>query len=58
VQTALDAVKSAYATQLATQVAASIPSNNLTSLLAKSPQTIINPISYTIVNLLPFDQPV
>ncbi|KAF9478431.1 hypothetical protein BDN70DRAFT_808791 [Pholiota conissans] len=58
VQTSLDIVKFTYATQLATQLSQSIPAENIVSLLSISPQTIVNPISYTIVNLLPFDQPV
>ena len=31
---------------------------DLQSLMSVSPQTVINPVSYTIVNLVPFNQPV
>ncbi|CAA7263441.1 unnamed protein product [Cyclocybe aegerita] len=61
IQTDLDRVKLDFALQLAARVTSSPDSNltsNLTSLLSTSPQTIINPISYTIVNLIPFNQPV
>ncbi|KAF8884554.1 hypothetical protein CPB84DRAFT_1789023 [Gymnopilus junonius] len=33
-------------------------SANVSAILEISPQTIVNPVSYTIVNLLPFSQPV
>ncbi|PPQ93065.1 hypothetical protein CVT25_011941 [Psilocybe cyanescens] len=52
---------SVHATQLAfaVQFAESISSNsNIASILATSPQTIVNPISFTTVNLVPFSQPV
>lgn len=32
--------------------------SNLPALMATSPQTIVAPVSYTIVNLIPFNQPV
>ncbi|KAJ3494215.1 hypothetical protein NLJ89_g10854 [Agrocybe chaxingu] len=50
-------IKLDFALQLAARVTSS-PDLNLTSFLSTSPQTIINPISYTIVNLIPFNQPV
>ncbi|KAF8972086.1 hypothetical protein BDZ97DRAFT_1011209 [Flammula alnicola] len=54
-QTSLDAVKLQFAIQLAFQLSSSV---NLSPLLSTSPQTVVNPISYTIDNLIPFDQPV
>jgi hypothetical protein len=51
----LDAVTNRLSQQVA-QSAANSPS--LSSILATSPQTIVSPVSYTINNLVPFDQPV
>ncbi|KAF8965752.1 hypothetical protein BDZ97DRAFT_1810828 [Flammula alnicola] len=55
VQASLEAFSGAFAMQTAHQVA---NSSNLASLLTTSPQTVTAPISYTIVNLAPFDIPV
>ncbi|KJA16085.1 hypothetical protein HYPSUDRAFT_71604 [Hypholoma sublateritium FD-334 SS-4] len=55
VQTALDKLTLQIAIQLASQLSSS---SDLASLLSISPQTVVSPISYTIVNLIPFDQPV
>ncbi|KDR66504.1 hypothetical protein GALMADRAFT_1156271 [Galerina marginata CBS 339.88] len=46
-------VATRYATKLSTNSA-----SNVTSILAISPQTIVNPVSYTLINLVPFSQPV
>ncbi|KIM42629.1 hypothetical protein M413DRAFT_408539 [Hebeloma cylindrosporum] len=54
-QTTLDIFALNFATQLAPQLS-SAP--DIASLLSTSPQTVVSPVSYTIVNLLPFDQPV
>jgi len=40
--------------QVAQQVA---NSSNLVSIMTVAPQTIVAPVSYTIQNLAPFDQP-
>lgn len=55
VQAALDAISQRYAQQTAKNAA---NSPNLASILSTSPQTIVQPVSYTINNLIPFDQPV
>ncbi|RDB27751.1 Nitrosoguanidine resistance protein SNG1 [Hypsizygus marmoreus] len=55
VQTSLAAISQSYATQAVGQI---INSPNLQALLRTSPQTVVAPISYTIDNLRPFDQPV
>ncbi|KAF9483273.1 hypothetical protein BDN70DRAFT_873964 [Pholiota conissans] len=54
-QDSLDDIRLNFTTRLASQIS-STP--NLASLLSISPQTVINPVSYQIVNLLPFSQPV
>ena len=51
-------VKAQYALQSASRLAASSPSANLANLLSTAPQIVTSPISYTIVNLIPFNQPV
>ncbi|KAF6761280.1 hypothetical protein DFP72DRAFT_1090248 [Ephemerocybe angulata] len=55
VQAALDAISQRYAQQTAKNAA---NSPILASILSASPQTIVQPVSYTINNLIPFDQPV
>ncbi|KDR71082.1 hypothetical protein GALMADRAFT_254253 [Galerina marginata CBS 339.88] len=55
VQTSLDAIQFNFATQYATRLASS---SGIANLLATSPQTVVSPVSYTIVNLIPFSQPV
>jgi hypothetical protein len=52
---ALDSVTADFAARLAQQVAVD---ENIVSILSNSPQTIVQPVSYTIDNLLPFHQPV
>ncbi|TEB38305.1 hypothetical protein FA13DRAFT_1786108 [Coprinellus micaceus] len=55
IQGTLDAVSKAFATRIAQSVA---NSTAISSILTTSPQTIVSPISYTIDNLIPYDQPV
>ncbi|KAF8991980.1 hypothetical protein BDQ17DRAFT_1223012, partial [Cyathus striatus] len=54
VQTTLEAISKSFAASNAQQLS----QVNLTAVLATSPQTITTPISYSIVNLAPFDIPV
>ncbi|KAF8153412.1 hypothetical protein B0H34DRAFT_800617 [Crassisporium funariophilum] len=55
VQSSLDRITTTFATQLALRLSSV---TNLGSLMATSPQTVVSPISYRIVNLVPFSQPV
>ncbi|KAF9540263.1 hypothetical protein CPC08DRAFT_650973 [Agrocybe pediades] len=55
VQTSLEMISRRIAAQTAQQAA---NSTNLPSVLTISPQTIVTPVSYQIVNLRPFDIPV
>ncbi|KAF8965751.1 hypothetical protein BDZ97DRAFT_1810822 [Flammula alnicola] len=55
VQTSLDTVTLNTSIQFASRLS-SLP--NLASLLSTSPQTVVNPVDYTLVNVLPFAQPV
>ncbi|KAF8886305.1 hypothetical protein BD779DRAFT_1530650 [Infundibulicybe gibba] len=57
VQAALQLSTQTFAVEFAKQVA-SLPSTNLTTLLTVSPQTLITPVSYKLLNLIPFDAPV
>ncbi|KAH6912230.1 hypothetical protein BKA70DRAFT_829109 [Coprinopsis sp. MPI-PUGE-AT-0042] len=52
---ALDSVTASFAIQLAQQVSTN---GNIATILSTSPQTIVQPVYYTINNLLPFHQPV
>ncbi|KAH6904061.1 hypothetical protein BKA70DRAFT_1509496, partial [Coprinopsis sp. MPI-PUGE-AT-0042] len=52
---ALDSVTAGFAIQLAQQVS---NNGNIATILSTSPQTIVQPVYYTINNLLPFHQPV
>ena len=54
-QTVLDIVSKTFAAQMGRTIA---NNPNLSAVLSTSPQTITSPISYTIVNLAPFDEPV
>ncbi|KAF8809225.1 hypothetical protein BYT27DRAFT_7094861 [Phlegmacium glaucopus] len=55
VQSTLDSIQQNYAVQQAANLSAAV---TLTSLMSVSPQTVVSPVSYTMVNLLPFNQPV
>lgn len=55
VQTALENIQNDYSIQQAMNLSTA---SNLPSLMSVSPQTVVTPVSYTIVNLVPFDQPV
>ena len=51
----MDSIQDDYALQQAVNLSSA---SNLPSLLSISPQTVIVPVSYTIVNVVPFNQPV
>ncbi|KAF8073458.1 hypothetical protein FPV67DRAFT_1736907, partial [Lyophyllum atratum] len=55
VSSALDKISQTFALQ---SVARLTSSQNLTTLLTISPQTVLTPISYTFDNTVPFDKPV
>ncbi|KAF9558183.1 hypothetical protein CPC08DRAFT_22756 [Agrocybe pediades] len=57
VQMFLDAIKLDYATRLVSQLSSGTDTDVL-SLMSISPQTLVNPISYTLLNVIPFNQPV
>ena len=54
--TSLDAITHQYSTQLASRLPSL--STDIPGLLTTSPQTVVRPVGYRIVNLVPFDQPV
>ncbi|PPR02814.1 hypothetical protein CVT26_009600 [Gymnopilus dilepis] len=54
-QSTLDAIQLKAAIHFASKIPTSA---NLSAVLNISPETIINPVSYRIVNLIPFSQPV
>ena len=56
VEAALASITQSFALKFATELAST--SSNLTNLLANAPQTVTQPISYTVDNLRPFDIPV
>jgi len=56
IQASLEMISRRFALQTAAQAASS--NINIGSLLSISPQTLIAPLSYQLVNLIPFDQPV
>ncbi|KAE9396701.1 hypothetical protein BT96DRAFT_958115 [Gymnopus androsaceus JB14] len=56
VEAALISITQSFALQFATELAST--SSNLTNLLANAPQTVTQPISFTVDNLRPFDIPV
>ncbi|KAF9523174.1 hypothetical protein CPB83DRAFT_898993 [Crepidotus variabilis] len=65
VQATLDLIKTKYAIKAASDLASAAngtvaenPTINISTLLAVSPEVIVSPIGYTIVNLIPFNQPV
>ena len=51
----MDSIQDNYAIQQAVNLSTA---SNLPSLMSESPQTVIIPVSYTIVNVVPFNQPV
>ncbi|KAL1736252.1 hypothetical protein EV714DRAFT_279599 [Schizophyllum commune] len=55
VQQTMAQISSQYARQMAGQLA---NSSNVANILANAPQLIIQPVSFTLVNLRPFDVPV
>lgn len=55
IQTSLDSIQDNYSIQQAVNLSTA---SNLPSLLSVSPQTVTLPVSYTIVNVVPFNQPV
>jgi len=55
VQATLDAFTKGFATQLAKQNSAN---PNMGTILSTSPQTLVTPVSFRLINLIPFDQPV
>ncbi|KAF9552630.1 hypothetical protein CPC08DRAFT_646653 [Agrocybe pediades] len=55
VQGVMESIKLGYATNRVAQTASL---SNIAAIMAISPQIIVNPVSYTLVNLIPFSQAV
>lgn len=54
----MDQFSTIIAKQTAKAAAASMTPSQVASLLTNSPQTLVQPASYQVINLAPFDPPV